>query len=135
VKFIGFCSSSTYPYQKTVSCHLTSLAREFSGNCPTINAPVTITKIPPCGLDGCASLVSTLCCTFLNGRLCPVPHISITPLHLSSAQTGMLLTVSFSMIFPTPATAALSNVSIELSRCKSQESGTQSVGGLGSEHT
>jgi hypothetical protein len=36
----------------------------------TINAPVTMTNIPPCGLDGCASVVSTRCCTFWKGRLC-----------------------------------------------------------------
>lgn len=41
----------------------------------TIRAPVTMTRIAPCGFAGCASVVSTRCCTFWKGRLCSAVSI------------------------------------------------------------
>ena len=36
----------------------------------TSSAPLTITRMPPVGLLGCASIVATWCSTFSNGRPC-----------------------------------------------------------------
>jgi hypothetical protein len=42
----------------------------------TTKAPVTMTIMPPFSLEGCASVVSTRCCTFLNDKVCEGTEMS-----------------------------------------------------------
>ena len=43
----------------------------------TNRAPLTITRMPPVGLLGCASIVATWCSTFSNGRPCILSQYSL----------------------------------------------------------
>jgi hypothetical protein len=84
----------------------------------TIKAPVTMTTMPPFSPEGCASVVSTRCCTFWNVKLYEGIEISaflnkqlfLYPMRLSHTE-------SFSTIEATPWNGCASKVSIDLSRC------------------